>query len=142
MIPLRMTRKASPLYKAEQEGQRDLMRVPQRFACSVEFELPVRESVTVRRSVMGCEHVPTPIVEVGVLLLMPTDSWEMAVPVKWLKSGCIFLQLNGLILDADGAVGTGQNVRGEFRCLGCGSRGGRESVSGCYAHFVSPHRCD
>ena len=54
---------------------------------------------------MGCEHVPTPIVEVGVLLLMPTDSWEMAVPVKWLKSGCIFLQLNGLILDADGAVG-------------------------------------
>jgi hypothetical protein len=54
-----MTWKASPLYKAEQDGQRDSMRVPQRFACSVEDELPVRESVAVRRSMMGCEHAPT-----------------------------------------------------------------------------------
>ncbi len=82
MIPLRMTWKASPLYKAEHEGQRDSIRVPQRFACSVEDELPVRESVTVRRSVTGCEQAPTPTVEVGVLLLMPTDGWEAAVPVK------------------------------------------------------------
>ena len=81
MIPLRMTWKASPLYKAEQEGQRDSMRVPQRFASSVEFEFPVRESVTVRRSVMGHEHAPTSTVVVGVLLI-PTDSWEATVPVK------------------------------------------------------------
>ena len=77
-----MTWKASPLYKAEQEGQRDSIRVPQRFGCSVEKELPVRESVTVRRSVTGFEHAPTPTVGVGVLLLMPTDSWGALVPVK------------------------------------------------------------
>lgn len=59
MIPLRMTRKASPLYNLEQEGQRDLIRVPQRFACSVECEEPSRLSVTVRRSVTGCEQTPT-----------------------------------------------------------------------------------
>ena len=54
-----MTWKASPLYKAEQEGQRDSIRVPQRFACSVECEELSRMSVTVRRSVTGCEQTPT-----------------------------------------------------------------------------------
>ena len=54
-----MTLKASPLYKVEQEGQRDSMRVPQRFACSVECEELSRMSVTVRRSVTGCEQTPT-----------------------------------------------------------------------------------
>lgn len=100
MIPERMTWKASPRYKAEQDGHRSLMREPHRLSCSENRTSPVLVSVEVRYNLMGCAHVPTPVFGDG-LALMAGNSESVATSVSKADSGGITARLFALVLDSD-----------------------------------------